>query len=375
LTVTVDDARRRLDEAARTGSLEAIARATCDLGVALSDAGDTQGARAAWEWVVNSGDLDQAPRALRNLAMGVRQSGDRNGSRELLQRAIAMNHPVWSREAALDLAYMDERDGDGVSAAAALAPLAQSANAEPIALVQFVRGRWFELQGDTAAALTAFGDVLSQPNNHRTSLAARHLAAIYQRTGNSSAAEWALRHAIQVSMAAHDGHEEGHAHASLGELLLKRQEVEAARVEFGRAAEVGPAEIRSRAHYRLGRLDLAEADNMPAPRRRRRLAEQAITHFQQALADADGDPAVNVRLSLGYGYELIEDVPAARSVYEGANAVASPEQRGSVLLSFAEFLVRQKMWAEAGPLLDSLVDGATSDIAERARKLRDKRPG
>ena len=375
MTAAVDGARRRLDEASRTGSLEAIVRATCDLGVALSDAGDEANAHAAWEWVVNSGDLDQAPRALRNLALGVRRGGDRERSRELLLRAIAMNHPEWSREAALDLANMYERDGDRVNAAAALAPMAQSSDPAPIALVQFVRGRWFELQGDTAAALTAFGDVLSQPDNHKTSLAARNLAAIYDRAGNLSAAEWALRHAIQVSMTTQDGHEEGHAHASLGEFLLKRQDVEAARVEFVRAAEVGSAEIRSLAHYRLGRLDLAESDNMPAPRRRRRLAEQAVTHFQRALEDADGDLAVNLRFNLGYAYELLDDIPAARDMHEAAVALATPAQRGAVLFALAEFLVRQKMWTEAGPLLDSLVEGATSDIAERARKLRDMRPG
>jgi tetratricopeptide (TPR) repeat protein len=286
-----------------------------------------------------------------------------------------MNHPEWSREAALDLAKMYDRDGDTLAAAAALAPMVQSSHSEPIALVQFVRGRWFGLQGDTAAALAAFEAVLSQPDNHKTSPAARHLAVIYDRAGNSRAAEWALRRAIQVSATEHDGHDEGHARVSLGDLLLQRQDVETARIEFRRAAEVGCAEVRPLAHYRLGRLDLAESDNMPAPRRRRRLAEQAVTHFQRALEDDDGDLAVNLRFNLGCAYELLDDIPAARHMHEAALAVAMPEQRGAVLFTFTEFLVRQKMWAEAGPLLDSLVDGATSDLAERARKLRDRLPG
>ncbi len=74
----------------------------------LGEQGDTEGAREAYQRVIDSGHPGKAPGAAFNLGALLKEQGDTEGTREAYQRVIDSGHPEAAPRAAECLRHLNQ---------------------------------------------------------------------------------------------------------------------------------------------------------------------------------------------------------------------------------------------------------------------------
>lgn len=83
-----------------------------DRGVDLAEQGDLDGARAAFQVVIDSNHPDASPVAALNLGLLHKQQGDPEGARAVFQLAIDSTQPEAGPAAACNLGALAKEQGD-----------------------------------------------------------------------------------------------------------------------------------------------------------------------------------------------------------------------------------------------------------------------
>src|SRR5215203_3235668 len=89
----LDGARAAYRQAIDSGPPTVAPMAAVVLGDLLIEAGDHEGAIAAYKRAIDSGHPEQAPKAAVNLGIQLAKRGDRDGARRAYQKAISSGHP------------------------------------------------------------------------------------------------------------------------------------------------------------------------------------------------------------------------------------------------------------------------------------------
>jgi tetratricopeptide (TPR) repeat protein len=117
-----------LEELIASGSPEAAAKASSNLGVLLAQGGDANGARAAFERAIDSGLADVTAMAAFNLGLLHHSSGDLQAAIPAYQRAIGTGHPDFQPMSANNLGQIFQLLGRHEQARAAYRIAAGSAD-------------------------------------------------------------------------------------------------------------------------------------------------------------------------------------------------------------------------------------------------------
>ena len=203
--------------AASSGQDEAATRAAYYLGVLLTEQGDADDGKAAYQRAINSGHEDVAAAAWVRMGDLLRRQGDADDAKAAYQQAINSGHRNWAPGAAVVLGDLLREQGDADDAKAAYQQAINSGHKD-VAPTAWVRmGDLLRRQGDADDAKAAYQQAINSGHKYGAP-AAMHLGDLLREQGDADEAKAAYQQAIN------SGHEDVAAAAwvRMGDLLREQ---------------------------------------------------------------------------------------------------------------------------------------------------------
>jgi tetratricopeptide (TPR) repeat protein len=143
----------------------------------------------------------------------------------------------------------------------------------------------------------------------------------------------------------------------LGQLQAARQDLQAARESFLRAARIGPAEIAALALFSLGNILRDSKDY--------RGAEEA---YNRAVESGNPDIAPKAAVNLGSMLVMRGDLDGARIAFQGAADSGDPEAAGAAALSLGALLAETGNIEGARNAYERAMACPIGEVAEAAQR-------
>ena len=322
----LEGARAAYQSAIDAGGPDTMPLAAMRLGDLLSRQGDLEGARAAYQSAIDAGGPDIMSLAAMRLGDLLSQQGDLEGARAAYQSAIDAGGPDIMSLAAMRLGDLLSQQGDleGARAAYQSAIDAGGPGTDPVAAVAL--GDLLSQQGDLEGARAAYQSAIDAGGPDTMPLAAMRLGDLLSRQGDLEGARAAYQSAIDAGgpdtmpLAA----------MRLGDLLSQQGDLEGARAAYQSAIDAGGPDTMRLAAMRLGDLLSRQGD-----------LEGARAAYQSAI-DAGGpgtDPVAAV--ALGDLLSQQGDLEGARAAYQSAIDAGGPDTMPLAAVRLGDLLSRQ----------------------------------
>lgn len=284
-----------------TEQVDAIPMAAFNLGVLLEGEGDVDGARIAYQTVIDSGPSPQASRAAFLLGSLLASQGDIDGAQAAFQTAIDSGHTDAASAAALRLSELLAHQGDFKAADAAYQAAIDSRQAELAPLAGYFLGSILGDEGDVDGALAAYQTAIDSGHADHAPQAARGLGRLLAGQGDVDGA----RAAFQLAIDSHHAEHSPGASIELGILLARQGDFKCARAAYQLAIDSGSPEQALAAAINLGIL-LADHGDLDGAR----AAYQVAIDSEQ--------PQYALRATVDFGILLADhgDADGARAAFQ-----------------------------------------------------------
>ena len=190
-----EDASAAKQEGIDSQEAEALA-AAYHLGLSLEVKGDVEGARTAYQQVVDSGHPEYAPQAANKLGHLLQGQRDPEGAQAAYQEAINSGDPETAAVAASGLGYLLLMQGDVEGARAAYRRAIESGKPETAAMTTNNLGHLLEEQGDLEGARAAYQQAIESGQANVAAVAANNLGHLLHIQGDVEGARAAYQQAM-----------------------------------------------------------------------------------------------------------------------------------------------------------------------------------
>jgi tetratricopeptide (TPR) repeat protein len=258
--------------------------AAMNLGVLLAAQGDVEGARAAYQRAIDSKHPDEAPRAAVNLGFLLAES-DMSASSEAFRFAIASEHPEQRPLGAMNMAALLLRQGDVAGARAYLTIGIESGHPE-----------WSRQCADSLKKLPPFDFLVRTVWDLIAALAVK-----LAERGDTHNAEALLRDCVRHG----DRRSAANAALNLGLLLLTQGDLDGADAAFARGLTSDEPEVVARSGLNLGKMRAA-----------RNNTEGALAALQSAVDAGPSSWRPVAQVCVGVLLEANDELHRARGLYE-----------------------------------------------------------
>jgi TolA-binding protein len=186
-----------------TEQADAVPMAAFNLGVLLESEGDVEGARTAYQMVIDSGPSPQASRAAFLLGSLLASQGDVDGARAAYQTAVDSGHANVASAAAYRLSEVLRIQGDFEAADAAYHAAIDSRQTELAPLRAYFLGAILGDEGDVDGARAVYQTAIDSSHADHAPEAARGLGRLLAGQGDVDGARAAFQLAIDSGHADH----------------------------------------------------------------------------------------------------------------------------------------------------------------------------
>jgi tetratricopeptide (TPR) repeat protein len=182
--------------AASSGQDDVAPTAAYNLGVLLTEQGDADGGKAAYQQAIDSGEEYWAPAAWDRMGELLQEQGDVAGARAAYQQAIDSGEETWAPAAAVDLGELLREQGDVAGARAAYRQAIDSGEEYWAPAAWDRMGELLREQGDVAGARAAYQQAIDSGHETWAPAAAVDLGDLLREQGDVAGARAAYQQAI-----------------------------------------------------------------------------------------------------------------------------------------------------------------------------------
>jgi tetratricopeptide (TPR) repeat protein len=306
----LEDLGIRPNEAGVTRALDSVPQAAFWLGVLMSEAGDVEGASAAYRKAIASGHAEHAPKASINLAHLLFDRGEFQEGRTILERVLEDGPDDYIPRAAFNLGAELQAVGDMPGAVRAYRSAVATGDAElgPQAATN-LGGLLFEM-GEAEEAEAVLRQVLEERHEQLSPIAALNLAA---RSSDSTSA---VLPEVTRRLLVDSGHEERLPAwmLTVGRVFAGAEDAEGAAAAYRIVLGLGNAQTVPAAALELGATLVGTGD-----------PEGAAAAFRIAVEGADADIAADAAFRLGRLLADAGDLEGAAAAHRTAVARGNDE--------------------------------------------------